>query len=1400
MRAFLLPGLLAAAVLVAGEPIRPDRPNEVAFAPAEARFVRFVIHASSSSEPCLDELEVYGPDGKRNLALATGGAQAAASSCLPGYTEHAIAHLNDGCYGNDCSWVAATSGEEWAQIKLAEAAKVAKVVFSRDRQGRLADRVPVSFEVRLSLDGDQWATVARIASKAATAGGTGMSRPPARGFSANVPPPPPPPRLDRDGRLAGAPPASATDGGTGMPRPLAVPRQDELGFPNLALGPTAKAAASSLLPGHEIHQIAHLNDGLSGNSHSWISQSDPSWAEIDLGAAYWVYRVALGSDSSGRYSDRAATAFSILGATEHSQDANAATWKTVYKHASGEAVHTRQEFKFQPVQARWVRIAIAATNGGEARIDELEIFGQGGPIPLDKIGALPPPVAAPAKPDAEEALRHALLGEEHAWLKTYGRADISSRLVPYNGRVKEYPRHAGDDLLPLPPLPEAPQLDGKLDDACWTRASRGVARVAAPEDYARSPLVEHAVSAGWKDDDLFLGIQTSRLLSSHVAVVSAGDGKGCGVVTWTGTGPVFTTCDSARRTTPLEGRFDKTLTCCEVRLPLEWFPGCRTQGIRVGLGMGGRHTANAGRAVNFLFSRLAIAEVPPCIGGVFRVRVALAAPGGDAVQLRSESPALGGGLTLAAGEAKVVSLPARGPIGPEDELTIQADGASYVLHLFRYDPLERTLALMGELADRLAAKGVDVQRERDDLVKLRQRHDRLMAAEKPDAAAEREARFEAGVAKRKLFFREPDLGPLARILFVKRHPFEPSHNYSDLLDSRFRAGGGVYVLDIPRRDGRLAPEEARVTELFAAGGGIVRDPVASFDLSKVYFGYRTTPQGYYHIWSVNADGSGATQLTDGPFNDFYPCPLPDGGLAFMSTRCHGRFLCWRPQISVLFRMDASGQNMRPLSFANLTEWAPAVMSDGRIIWTRSEYQDKGADFGHTLWSVRPDGTQPELVFGNTIIQPNGYANGREVPGTSEVCCTLISHFGDLNGPLALVDRAQGRFNAKAITSLTPEVPWPGMWPSEECFRDPVPVARDYFLCSHAPRDRFALYVIDRFGNRELLHLDKQYGSMCPTPLRAVAPPPVLSESVGGENAAPVQDQHQGQFFVADVYRGMEPAVKRGAVKYLRVVEEVRAELELLPSGEYRKDHEPFMHFYATPVDRVSGPYGWPTYVAKAPWGLAPVEEDGSASFYAPAGKVLYFQALDKDFNELQRMRSVVQLQPGEKRSCIGCHEDRRAAPTVKAALAARRAPSALEPPPWGTGPFSYEKVVQPVWEAKCVKCHDATDKKKINLTATLDLDRVPASYRTLISQGWVHYLDCGYNSGGCEKREALAFGTVKSRLWPILEAGHFEVKLTAEEIHRIKCWTDLNCPLWPDYVERMKRPGPGQKLAKTEGR
>ena len=711
----------------------------------------------------------------------------------------------------------------------------------------------------------------------------------------------------------------------------------------------------------------------------------------------------------------------------------------------------------------------------------------------------------------------------------------------------------------------------------------------------------------------------------------------------------------------------------------------------------------------------------------------------------------------------------------------------------KFDPSDsasRVLRQMEEMLERFSGQGLDVSEERREVVEFRRR-ERLLQESSPTAARRQEHFFQIRMAKRRLFFRAPELAKLERILFVKRHPFEPSHNYSVILDAAGGPGGGICVLEIPRRNGVLEPGRATATTLFDAVNGIARDPVADFSAGKIYFGYCRFKDDYYHLYVMNTDGSGLVQITGGPFHDYFPCPLPDGGLSFISTRCKARFLCWRPQAFVLFRMDADGGNIRPLSHANLSEWTPSVMNDGRIIWMRSEYLDKGADFGHTLWAIRPDGTHPELIFGNNTL--NCYANGREVPGSSEILCTLVSHGGDLNGPIALIDVAKGRFNPQAVTNITPDVEphYHMSWARQQCFRDPVPISHDYFLCSHAPFDKFGLYVVDRYGNRELLYLDPQIGSMSPTLLRPAAAPLVLGgndEPADRPPRAPGGLLSKGWFFVADVYQGLEPVVKRGMVKYIRVCQELRADLIQLPNGEYQKDHEPFQDWYATPTHKVNGPYGWPSYVAKGDLGIAPVEKDGSASFYAPAGKVLYFQILDEDYNEIQRMRSVVQLQAGEKRGCIGCHENRMLAPPSpnRMPIAMRREPSTLQPPPWGAGPFSYEKVVQPVWDAKCIRCHDAKDEQQIDLTGALDGDGIPASYRTVIAKGWVHYFDYTWGREH-SKAEPLSFGTVNSKLWKILDGGHYDVHLTSEEVHRVKCWIDLNCPLWPDYIFRPDR-------------
>jgi hypothetical protein len=748
-------------------------------------------------------------------------------------------------------------------------------------------------------------------------------------------------------------------------------------------------------------------------------------------------------------------------------------------------------------------------------------------------------------------------------------------------------------------------------------------------------------------------------------------------------------------------------------------------------------------------------------------------------------------------------------------------GPPYWGRLARLEPLERVLVLFDEMIERLAKLGLDVVAERSELAVLRRQ------ARDPAAATSDALYLDARQAKRRLFFRDPRLAPLERVLFAKRHPFQPSHNYSEHMDSLFASGGGIHVLHIPRDvAGRLNPARAEVERLFDGSAGIARDPAADFEGQTIYFAYRPDRpevdgwQSYWHLMSIRTDGSGLRQLTEGPFHDFDPITLPDGGLGFMSTRCRSRFLCWEPQSYVLHRMEPDGSNLRRLSFANISEWNPSMMLDGRILWTRSEYQDKGADFGHTLWAIRPNGDHPELVFGNNT--PYGYGHARQVPGSQELVCTLISH-GDHQGPIALIDPGQGRFNTAAITSITPDTrPQYQMDRSHhETFRDPEPVSCDHFLVSHNPgrQSHWGLYVIDRFGNRELLYLDPAISSKCPSPLRPRARPPIVPEN----RNANLAQEGLGQFTVQDVYEGLGSTVIRGQAKYLQVSQEVPALLERLSCGEYRSSHPSFQDFYATPIHWVHGPrqsyttptanalqphafragtavrsedgtttitehMGWPSYVAKAVLGTVRIADDGSVNFTAPAGKVLYFHLLDEHFNELQRMRSVVQLQPGEQRSCVGCHDGRASAPGRHASQALTQVAQPLVPPSWGATPFDYERIVQPVLDANCVRCHDSKPDSKLDLRGTRDVHRVPASYRSLIAGGWVHYFDWSYGSRHF-KAAPLSFGTLRSRLFAALaRKQHPQVTLTPDERRALTAWIDLNCPLWPDYRYRTERP------------
>ena len=145
---------------VESEKTRPavqSRQNEDVIEPVETRALRFTILASSSGEPCIDELEVW--SGNRNVALSSAGTKATASGTLPGYEIHKLEHLNDGRVGNDRSWISNESGRGWVQLEFAKPERIDRIVWGRDREGRFQDRVITDYRIEVALEPGRWRRV-----------------------------------------------------------------------------------------------------------------------------------------------------------------------------------------------------------------------------------------------------------------------------------------------------------------------------------------------------------------------------------------------------------------------------------------------------------------------------------------------------------------------------------------------------------------------------------------------------------------------------------------------------------------------------------------------------------------------------------------------------------------------------------------------------------------------------------------------------------------------------------------------------------------------------------------------------------------------------------------------------------------------------------------------------------------------------------------------------------------------------------------------------------------------------------------------------------------------------------------------------------------------------------------
>ncbi|MCF7974244.1 MAG: DUF1080 domain-containing protein [Phycisphaerae bacterium] len=504
---------------------------------------------------------------------------------------------------------------------------------------------------------------------------------------------------------------------------------------------------------------------------------------------------------------------------------------------------------------------------------------------------------------------------------------------------------------------------------------------------------------------------------------------------------------------------------------------------------------------------------------------------------------------------------------------------------------------------------------------------------------------------------------------------------------------GQWGCSIRTWDPARPQEPARV--IFEDTDSIIFDLNLSYDAKTVFFSMRRNRAQCWQIYEMGVDGSGLKQITHGLHYNVCPVPLPDGRIAFLSSRTPGyHTVCQSGPSTHVTVMDRDGSHARDLSTNTLSDFGLSMLQDGRLLFTRWEYVDVTLTYRQSLWTQLPDGRQFQLYFGNTILDPATFWQAREIPGRNAVVCTMAPHH---NSPYGAIGLIRNQFGVEAprdvgfrwITNEFPAVLDLDLFWS---YRDPYPVGENRFLVSYGGGgvNRFRIFLLDDLDNQQLVYEDPDTScfyaqTLLPRPVPTTVAEPGTEDTVRTLHvpaAPPGQpddlDVPLGTFFLADVYQGLQPYVRRGQVKTLRIMEQ-------LPKTVDRT--------WYTVLDQ--GPLmGASSYYAKRVWGYAPVEADGSAYFEAPAGKEIYFQACDEAGRELHRMTSATQLMPGETQSCVGCHESRQStAPTsARTALAMQRPPTRLTLPPWGNaGILDYSQVIQPILDRHCVTCHEGTD-------------------------------------------------------------------------------------------------------------
>jgi hypothetical protein len=624
-----------------------------------------------------------------------------------------------------------------------------------------------------------------------------------------------------------------------------------------------------------------------------------------------------------------------------------------------------------------------------------------------------------------------------------------------------------------------------------------------------------------------------------------------------------------------------------------------------------------------------------------------------------------------------------------------------------------------------------------------------------------------------------------RIVLAERAPDRDGHWYANFgykchapNEYVYGPGGGkLLILNV-----RTGQTEVLLDD--PAGG--VRDPVVDYDAQRVLFSYRPGGTHRYHLYEIDIDGSNLRRITKGNFDDYEPCYLPDGGIMFVSSRCYRWVPCWYTQVGVMYRCERDGSDVRQISFGVEHENHPWVLPDGRVLYTRWEYVDRHTNGFHHLWTVNPDGTAQMIFYGNL-----GFGelliDAKPIPGSRKIATIVAPGHGksEHQGDVFVLDGDYGPANTKPkgapggspgparqnrkgpelqINRHTRATDHPRSMMS---WRDVLPISeRAFLVCCQD-----GLYVMDHQGNFEAIYRSSRQSVAYEDRGKTREADVWVHEPrlLAGRKKEPVIPSRTddtattGTMVLADVYEGRNMAgVERGQIRKLLVMEELPRPISMMWSPtQYRLNK----------IGQSS------TIIVHRVLGTVPVEADGSAHFEVPAHRPLFFVALDENDVSVKRMQSFVSVMPGERVSCVGCHENRIQAPhdQKRGYLTALTRPAdAIAPVPGvpESGIIDFPRDIQPLLDKHCTGCHN---HKKRAGGIRLDGARNPwwtYGYNSLIAKGQTGMAGKYFQEGQYGNMPPRSIGSAAAKLLDKVAGQHHDVVLSGKEHSLLRTWID----------------------------